>query len=74
MHYIFQDVRSHHLISFSNNVFKQVCVIPFKRDFLIKFLKMKTSYLEKTESIDMNRVLENGYKVHMVEIKRYKKC
>ena len=60
-------------ISFSNNVFKQVCVIPFKRDFLIKFLKMKTSYLEKTESIDMNRVLENGYKVHMVEIKRYVK-
>ena len=60
-------------ISFSKNVFKQVCVIPFKRDFLIKFLKMKPSYLEKTESIDMNRVLENGYKVHMVEIKRYVK-
>ena len=45
---------------------KQVCVIPFKRDFLIEYTKMAPTDLEIVESIDMLRVLENGYKVRMV--------
>ncbi|MCX6118485.1 MAG: 3-deoxy-manno-octulosonate cytidylyltransferase [Proteobacteria bacterium] len=47
---------------------KQVCVIPFDRDFLDKYSSLKPTYLEEVESIDMNRVLEHGYKVHMVDI------
>ena len=50
---------------------KQVCVIPFKRDFLLKYNKLKETYLEKIESIDMLRVLENNYKVHMVKVENY---
>ncbi|MFA6238862.1 MAG: 3-deoxy-manno-octulosonate cytidylyltransferase [Bacteriovorax sp.] len=46
--------------------FKQVCIIPFKRENLIKFNSMKQTALEKHESIDMLRVLENGEKVKMV--------
>lgn len=45
---------------------KQVCVIPFRRDFLIEYTKMPPTDLEIVESIDMLRVLENGYKVKMV--------
>jgi 3-deoxy-manno-octulosonate cytidylyltransferase (CMP-KDO synthetase) len=45
---------------------KQVCVIPFKRDFLITFNAMAQTSLEKAESIDMLRVLEHGFKVKMV--------
>lgn len=45
---------------------KQVCVIPFTRDFLLKFEELAPSHLEIVESIDMNRVLEHGYKVKMV--------
>lgn len=48
---------------------KQVCVIPFQRDFLDTYSSIAPSYLEEVESVDMNRVLEHGYKIHMVEIK-----
>jgi 3-deoxy-manno-octulosonate cytidylyltransferase (CMP-KDO synthetase) len=45
---------------------KQVCVIPFQRDFLLKFNELTPTPLEIAESVDMNRVLEHGYKVRMV--------
>jgi len=45
---------------------KQVCIIPFTRDFLLKFNTLESTPLEKIESIDMNRVLESGFKVKMV--------
>lgn len=48
------------------NMFKQVCIIPFKRDFLIKFNELEPTPLEIIESVDMLRVLEHGYKVKMV--------
>ena len=46
---------------------KQICVIPFKRDFLVEYTNMDPSPLEIIESIDMMRVLENGKKVRMVK-------
>jgi len=45
---------------------KQVCIIPFTRDFLLKFEELEPTHLEIVESIDMNRILEHGYKVKMV--------
>ena len=62
-------------IPFSNNFkntkyYKQVCIIPFRRNFLIKYINMKQTILEKFESIDMLRIIENGYKVKTVEIKK----
>lgn len=45
---------------------KQVPIIPFKREFLIKFNSLPQSPLEIIESVDMLRVLEHGYKVKMV--------
>ena len=45
---------------------KQVCVIPFRRDFLIKFNRLQPTPLEIAESVDMLRILEHGYKVKMV--------
>lgn len=47
-------------------MFKQVCIIPFKRDFLEQFNAWGRSELEGIESIDMLRVLEHGHKVKMV--------
>ena len=48
------------------NIYKQVPIIPFRRDFLIKFNQLKQSPLEIIESVDMLRVLEHGYKVKMI--------
>lgn len=47
-------------------MYKQVCIIPFKRDFLIKFNELPATPLEIVESVDMLRVLEHGYKVKMI--------
>ena len=48
---------------------KQVCVIPFRRDFLLKYNAMQPTPLEIIESIDMMRVIEHGMKVKMVSTK-----
>src|SRR6266516_1667916 len=48
-------------------LFKQVCVIPFRRNFLREFARQSPTSLERTESIDMLRVIEYGGKVRLVE-------
>jgi len=45
---------------------KQVCVIPFRRDFLLEYTRMAPTPLEIAESVDMMRILEHGGKVMMV--------
>ena len=44
---------------------KQICVIPFRRDYLLKFNKTPETPLERIESVDMLRVLESGGAVRM---------
>lgn len=46
---------------------KQVCIIPFQHDFLIKFNQLEPTPLEIVESVDMLRVLEHGYKIKMIQ-------
>jgi 3-deoxy-manno-octulosonate cytidylyltransferase (CMP-KDO synthetase) len=48
---------------------KQVCVIPFRRDFLLEYTRMTPTPLEVVESVDMMRILEHGMKVRMVPTK-----
>ena len=50
-------------------VYKQVCVIPFRRDFLLKYAALAPTPLEQAESIDMLRALEHGYPVRLVRTK-----
>jgi 3-deoxy-manno-octulosonate cytidylyltransferase (CMP-KDO synthetase) len=47
--------------------FKQVCVIPFRREFLFTYTKLPPTPLEEAESVDMLRCLEHGYQVRLVE-------
>lgn len=47
-------------------LYKQVCVIPFRRDFLLTFTRLAPTPLEIAESIDMLRALEHGYPVRIV--------
>ena len=51
-------------------IYKQVCIIPFERNFLIKYLKLQPSSLEVTESIDMLRILQNGYQIDLVKVNK----
>lgn len=50
-------------------MYKQVCIMPFQRDFLLRFNALPPTPLEMAESVDMLRVLEHGGKVKMVETK-----
>ncbi|PHM16473.1 MAG: 3-deoxy-manno-octulosonate cytidylyltransferase [Sulfuricurvum sp. PD_MW2] len=48
---------------------KQVCVIPFTRNFLLEYNTIEPTPLEIIESVDMLRILENGMKVKMIPTK-----
>ena len=48
---------------------KQVCIIPFRRDFLLEYLLLEPTPLEIAESIDMLRIIEHGIKVRMAPTK-----
>ena len=45
---------------------KQVCIMPFRREYLLKFNSMLETPLERIESVDMLRILEHSEKVRMV--------
>jgi 3-deoxy-manno-octulosonate cytidylyltransferase (CMP-KDO synthetase) len=47
--------------------YKQVCVIPYPKPFLLEFARMEPTFLEQVESIDMLRILEHGRRVKLVE-------
>lgn len=44
---------------------KQVCIIPYRRDYLLQFNETPPSSLEVAESIDLNRCIQNGHPVQM---------
>lgn len=44
---------------------KQVCVIPFRRDYLLEYTRLAPTPLEVAESVDMMRILEHGMRVRM---------
>jgi len=53
------------------SAFKQVCVIPFKVEYLKKYNQLSPTSLEIIESVDMNRFLEHGYSIKMVETEHH---
>ena len=63
-----EAVPTRRILDFSQiPLFKQVCIIPFRRELLLKYAALKPTPLEKAESVDMLRFLEHGYSVRMVE-------
>jgi 3-deoxy-manno-octulosonate cytidylyltransferase (CMP-KDO synthetase) len=48
-------------------MFKQVCIIPFRRDYLLEFNSLPETPLERIESVDMMRVIEHGEHVYPLE-------
>ncbi len=55
-------------------VYKQVCIIPFRRAALFQFESLMPTVLEQAESIDMLRLLEHGHNVRMVLTDAISKC
>lgn len=49
--------------------FRQLGLIAFTREALLKFVALPTTPLEIIESVDMNRLIENGVPIHMTVTK-----
>jgi 3-deoxy-manno-octulosonate cytidylyltransferase (CMP-KDO synthetase) len=61
-----EPIPSRKKVIFEVPMLKQICIIPFRRDYLLKFNAMLSTPLEKIESVDMMRILEHGDNVQMV--------
>ena len=48
-------------------VYKHVGIYAYKRDFLLQYAALEPTFLEKIESLEQLRVLENGYKIKVLE-------
>jgi len=51
------------------NYYKHIGIYAYKRDFLIEYSLMPQTSLELSESLEQLRVLENGYKIKVIETK-----
>lgn len=49
------------------NYYKHVGIYGYKKDFVIEYAKMEPTELEKSESLEQLRALENGYKIKVME-------
>lgn len=47
--------------------FKHIGIYAYKKDFLLEYVKMKPTELELCESLEQLRVIENGYKIKVLE-------
>jgi len=47
--------------------FRHIGIYGYRKDFLLKFINMEQSYLEKVEKLEQLRALENGFKIKMIE-------
>lgn len=47
--------------------YKHIGIYAYKRDFVIEYSKMLPTTLEEAESLEQLRVLENGYKIKVLE-------
>lgn len=50
-----------------SEVYKHIGIYAYRRDFLLEFAKMKPTPLEKTESLEQLRALENGFKIRVIK-------
>ena len=48
-------------------VYKHIGIYAYKRDFLLNYAKMEPTPLEKTESLEQLRALENGFRIKVIE-------
>jgi len=66
MYFSREPIPSRKITTNTVSMLKQVCVIPFKRNYLIKFNNTPETKTEIIESVDMMRIIENDEKVRMV--------
>jgi len=63
-----ESLLSHHeTIPEPLRFFRHLGIYGYTKEFLLEYSKMKPTYLERLEKLEQLRVLENGYKIKMIE-------
>ena len=63
-----ETLLNHHIdIPVPLKFYRHLGIYGYTKDFLIKYSQMEQSYLERLEKLEQLRVLENGYKIKMIE-------
>jgi len=60
-------LNKHEEIPSALSFFKHIGIYGYTREFLAEYATMEQTYLEKLEKLEQLRVLENGYKIKMIE-------
>ena len=50
-------------------VYRHIGIYGYRKEFLLDYIKMNQSYLERVEKLEQLRALENGFKIKMIEAK-----
>lgn len=53
------------------HVYEHIGIYAYRKNFLLKFIQLPPTPLEKTESLEQLRALENGYKIKVIITKKY---
>jgi 3-deoxy-manno-octulosonate cytidylyltransferase (CMP-KDO synthetase) len=61
------DLKDEAFLSGKLLCYKHVGLYVYRRDFLLKFAQMSPTFLELSEKLEQLRVLENGYRIRVVE-------
>ncbi|HUU50478.1 MAG TPA: 3-deoxy-manno-octulosonate cytidylyltransferase [Nitrospinota bacterium] len=64
---ILNSEKNKDVLSHPTHLFKHLGLYAYKRDFLLQYTKWPRTPLEKIENLEQLRVLENGYKIKVVE-------
>jgi 3-deoxy-manno-octulosonate cytidylyltransferase (CMP-KDO synthetase) len=51
----------------NHNFFRHIGIYGYRKDFLAKYIEMDQTNLEKLEKLEQLRVIENGFKIKMIE-------
>jgi len=64
------NIKNFKKINFEKEEFyRHIGIYGYKNEFLLKYVKMAQSKLELLEKLEQLRILENGYKIKVVEVK-----
>jgi 3-deoxy-manno-octulosonate cytidylyltransferase (CMP-KDO synthetase) len=65
--YFSRSAIPHHGKSSGQHAYKHIGVYAYRKDFLSQFARLEQTELEKREKLEQLRVLENGFKIMVVE-------
>lgn len=53
------------------HVYEHIGIYAYRKNFLLKYIQLPSTSLEKTESLEQLRALENGYKIKVIVTEEY---